>query len=701
MPKGPSLYALLVGVSQYPNQPSAQLNAPLDDVEKVIRYLKQDQVKSHFGKVNVQKLCSPASAGAELPSKNNIVKGFTDFLGQAQAGDTVLFYYSGHGVREETSIAAFQQEEVDGHIANITAYDFSINAPNRGQALLSDKEIRYLIRQLAEDKKGQPKAHVVTIFDCCHSGENTRSEEAIRGDAKARQIVKTAIAGRPVEGFIFATDSEISNKIKTNASLAELLPMSRHVMLSACRDVELAWEYGNTGGAFTAALLDVLTLHEGEITYQELHTRVQSRMSYFYTQGQRDMRQTPQLYIPGVGVEGRYRQFLSNFPQERPGTFPLEYASREQEWRLGAGALHGLNPDSQAQSGVVQVFDPKNPALEWQAKIQAVFPDHSTLTWLKDAPPIGSYQAKVEKLSIPALKIFLSGEAEGVDLARQQLARLSQSTASQWFQEIAKETEADYVLDAREGAWYTQLPFDYRPILKPIGYKDKGELLSYKAAIAFDDFKQIAEWHYLKNLEFLSATPGLQVRPNWPVELFVFEDLGNGQEQRIFPQNGQFLIQLSKDQPKRGLRFELKNHSSQLLYCSLAFMNYQFGFYSDGIMARPQQGLQQNEVFKSAPQDDSKYLAVNTSDYVKAYHWPGDQSYLKLIVSKTPFAIEVFDMPGLPLPYVNNEGPKRDIRPKGQLIPEWEIRTYGLFSVNPHFDFDQAQAFALGKKILL
>jgi uncharacterized caspase-like protein len=695
----PKLYALLVGVNTYPQlAKELQLNGPIGDLEKVKKYLQQPYVQVAFDQVQVQQLSSPAPNDQTLANKANMLRGFQEFLGQAQAGDTVLFYYSGHGVREQTNIPAFQREEIDGHIANITAYDFDLKAPNRGQALLSDKELRYLIRQLAEDAQGKPKAHVLTLFDCCHSGENTRSPDKVEAGAKARQIVRQAIAGRQKTDFIFYADPAVRTKLEAGASLNEVLPLGDHVMLAACREVELAWELGGTGGVFTAALLEVLQAEEGKITYQDLHTRILNRMRFFYHKATepRDQRQTPQLFVKAPSPSARYRQFLTQVAQERPGTFPLDYANKDREWRLAAGALHGLNPEQNKNPNAVVVKDRKQPGQQWVAKIKAVYPTHALLSWPQAEPAHqGIYQAEVAGLAIPPLSIYLSGEATGVKLARQGLADLSSTTASAWFVEVADENAADYVLHAQNGLWYTCLPFDARPLLKPIQYLQNGNPQPQKAYVAFEDFKQMAKWHYLKNLEyFASSSSSLRAGSDRLIELRVFEGSGQEAGRRIEPKDGRFLIELTKAQPTKGLRFELINHSDQLLYCSLAYLNFHFGFYSQAIMMRPQQGLEKGDVFRSHQSADSQYLTWEIDAYTKEYQWPGEHNYLKLVVSKTPFPLELFDMDGLPLPVGQYRGPLRDMVVEEPIL-DWEIRTYDFFVVNPYFDFELAQQKAL------
>ena len=206
----------------------------------------------------------------------------------------------------------------------------------------------------------------------------------------------------------------------------------------------------------------------------------------------------------------------------------------------------------------------------------------------------------------------------------------------------------------------------------------------------------MAKWHYLKNLEYFSSSATNQrSNSDGPIEVRLFVQLAGGIEERVFPKDGQFLIPLTLAEPQKSIRFELENRSDQLLYCSLAFMDYQFGFYSAGIMMRAQQGLEKNAVFYSKQDGKDKYLEFGPGNYVKTYQWPGEEFYLKLIVSRTPFNLEAFDMDGLPLPGDQYTGPKRKLLPKSPVL-DWEIRTYQLFFTNPYFNEGKAKALALG-----
>ncbi len=703
----PSLYALLVGINDYPHLPlERQLLGPKNDVQKIENYLKQDYCLNQLSNQYIHKLVSPAATESELPSKANIVKGFTEFLSQAQAGDTVLFYYSGHGVREETDIQIFQQEEIDGHITNITAYDFQITSPliPQGEALLSDKELRYLIRQLSHDEKGALKVHVVTIFDCCHSGEGTRSkQEEAEDEVRVRQISRRALPGRNKEEFIFWKDAQIPEKIDHAQQVQEVLPLGDHVMIAACREVELAWERRGKdllfGGVFTGALLDVLQAYKGQISYHHLHQRVLNRMRFFYFEDkeQNDLRQTPQLYIQALSLQARYHSFLTNtFLEEYDA--PIDFMPKEQEWRLGLGAMHGVSPNQTEQPNRLKVKDLSDLSSSHELKIKTVFPTHSLVVWPVEITPNESktYTASVDGIAIPPLAVYIDGEPEGCELARKGLSEILKTSKSKWFYFVEQELEADFVLYAQQNAWFTFLPFDRRPLLLPISYFEDGMPSIRKAYTAFKDFEQMAKWHYLKNLNYSASGLSSSSNSNYPIELRVFRQLSNGEEIRLYPQQGQFCIHLTESEPTWNLRFELLNHSQDILPCSLAYMSYHFGFSSNGIMMKPQNGLPSGETFHSKKTKDSDYIPVSITSYSEAFHWPREDNFLKLIYSKAPLALESFDMPGILRPGDNpdNYRSRQKDQPPVEPFPNWEIRTYGFSVVNPFFNPAEAQAKA-------
>ncbi len=695
----PALYAVLVGINEYPYLPAdKQLSGCLNDVRLIEGLLQEPFMQARFSSIHILPPILNRHAGKEA-----IAGAIRGHLGKAGPGDFALFYYSGHGIREITDIEAFREEEIDANIAGIICSDF--RGPGKkdpDDTVLSDKEFRFLIRELAEDGQGQPKARVVTLFDCCHSGSNTRSVMAEEIPARARQLERRALPARSWKGFLFHNSPGLWEKVQQKAPLEEILPLGRHIMMAACLEVELAWEAdagpgGQSNGAFTRALTEVLQQHKGDISYHNLHARLLNRMRFYWQQGQwKDRRQTPQLYIEAGQADARYQLFLSTQLSGQRSDAPVEYNAAEKEWRLSLGALHGLPPKTDKPL-TAAVFPLKAPQNKIEARIKKVYLTHATLEPPPGLQPAdGPFFGSVGKLAIAPLRIYISGEAAGAAMARQKLGEYIEAGGMAFFSLVDEESDADYVLHAEDGLFYTHLPFGpERPLLKPISYrKEDGSPDPAKAAIARNDFQQMARWVFLKNLNHYSS-PG-------PLALRIYEYTGAGSERLLTPKGNQIQLELSKEKPQAWLRFELENLGPGLLHASLVYMPYNFGFLTAEklcFLKKPQMPLLKGEKALSRklgaqPADNNngrEYLQVLVDDYTKKYNWQVEYNYFKILASKTPFDLTPLHLDPLPTP-LDEVAAKRGYEFEGQArtppeLPEfdWEVRTIELLVSNPDY----------------
>ncbi|HEY0609029.1 MAG TPA: caspase family protein, partial [Chitinophaga sp.] len=152
-PASGKLYALLVGINNYDRV--RKLGGCIHDIQQVEKYLSE---RTPF--TCDIKLLTDADA-----TRQNLALQFDQHLGKAQQGDTVLFYYSGHGALEDASPV---WDETDKRLECLVCHDRGTTKAS--DFLLTDKELRHLIAALYQ----KTQAHIVTIFDCCHSGDNTR-----------------------------------------------------------------------------------------------------------------------------------------------------------------------------------------------------------------------------------------------------------------------------------------------------------------------------------------------------------------------------------------------------------------------------------------------------------------------------------------------------------------------------------------------
>ncbi|XP_051146603.1 metacaspase-3-like isoform X2 [Andrographis paniculata] len=89
------------------------------------------------------------------PTKANIEEGFRWLMKGVQPKDLLVFYFSGHGLRQRD----FVRDEVDGFDETICPLDFQTNGN-----IVDNYINKVLVRPLIKDVK------LHAIIDCCHSG---------------------------------------------------------------------------------------------------------------------------------------------------------------------------------------------------------------------------------------------------------------------------------------------------------------------------------------------------------------------------------------------------------------------------------------------------------------------------------------------------------------------------------------------------
>ena len=173
--------ALLVGVADY-NEASGirDLLGPRNDVSILWRALKSRGVAP--GDITV--LTDGLDTGPEfpvaqgLPHARTILENLDRLAAEANRGDTVIFYYSGHGTRQPDNPAEPEDEpETDGMDQVLLPADVGAYDPIRmtlKNAIIDDELGRKISAIRA---KG---AFVWAVIDACHSGTVTRGETVTR-----------------------------------------------------------------------------------------------------------------------------------------------------------------------------------------------------------------------------------------------------------------------------------------------------------------------------------------------------------------------------------------------------------------------------------------------------------------------------------------------------------------------------------------
>ena len=146
-------FAVIVGIDDYSTVGIADLKFAANDAKEFYRILT-DPEHGAFAEADVKLMTPDADDPDDRPTKNNILARVKSWLGQAQDGDTILFYFSGHGIEE-----------------NDQSYLITTDSK---LSLLSDTTVpsRRVLELMAETKASKR----VLILDSCYSGAKGAEE---------------------------------------------------------------------------------------------------------------------------------------------------------------------------------------------------------------------------------------------------------------------------------------------------------------------------------------------------------------------------------------------------------------------------------------------------------------------------------------------------------------------------------------------
>ncbi|HNT24138.1 MAG TPA: caspase family protein [Anaerolineales bacterium] len=471
-----TLYALLVGIDQYPPSVSS-LAGCVNDVTAFHEWLKGRAAGGEFA-LDVRLLLS------EQATRQAVIDGFRQHLAKAQAQDIALFYYSGHG-SQEPAPAEFAQLELDALNETLVCWD----SREPGGYDLADKELGVLLAEVAS--KG---AHTVVILDSCHSGSGTRDvlpQPAVRWTARTDRP-------RPLDSFIFELDdarlARLAPDREANPSGWVGLPEGRHVLLAACQAHERAREYcadGKTWGAFSYFLRSTLEASRGVLSYRSLYTQARARVRAGVPA------QSPQLEAsPGVDVD---QPFLGGAVVAHDRSYVAAYDSVEQAWILDAGTIHGIPDPYWSGSSNVALFPLGMASGELaqpdkavaQAEVVQAGPQRSLLSITSGEDQLDTrqaYQAVLVALPLPPLGVRLRGEDAGLALLRDALDKAGPGESPSLY---LREDDAapQLLLLAQEGQYTIAHPADGRPMAARLpGYTAES------ARLAVQRMEHIARW---------------------------------------------------------------------------------------------------------------------------------------------------------------------------------------------------------------
>lgn len=649
------LYALLVGINNY-QPPIPALRGCLNDLQKVVSYLEKES--SDF-EVHIQTLIDGQA------TKDNIVNAFATHYEPAGENDVILFYFSGHGTQEEADPVFWPVEE-DHKLESIVCYDgYTVSDGKAKFNLLADKELRYLISNVA--KKG---AHILTIFDCCHSGGNTRNgfildlgEGALERRMICRERLSQAFPARAWEDFIFSKTISFDDVKKH--SIAQYLREGKHIQMAACQHDESAFEVGGEG-VFTKNLLEILTRSEGLVTYYDLQARIQNYLRYQF-------RQTPRTYVSGDDESSLFLGFLNKKGKGKPLYGNINF-NQTEGWIIDFGSMHGLSHDS-----VIKVVG-ANSQESYVAKLQELYPTHAQLTFEKqDNDKLDrslSYKGYSTDYLFTTLKIYINvkdNEIKG-DLGSSLSSASGKNLMITEFQR-----EADYCIEQEGNEIFVSRPeMSLVPIILPVTYTSNNS-----ATIIRNYLEHLAQFEFVKRLQ----NPNPILFNMFPVEISFFQKNTVQREEEIRIEEGEispYFAGKAGGISDHSIKIRLRNTSDRKLYCALLYLDFNFGVYVK-LLNQVVVGLDPNtEVWAW----NGAFIPLKLEEEIAGYNYKECVTTIKLMVSTSDFKQQVvrFEMPSLPSPM--SRGDKGLQVSTNNYIPEiqdWITRNVDVKIKNPDY----------------
>jgi len=613
------IYCLLVGINDYAGD-VPNLGGCHNDVERVANVFS---TRFKIAAGNIKILLS------QRATKANIIAGFLTHLKQARAGDTVVFYYSGHGSQERAP-KEFWHIEPDHQNETLVCHDSRV-----GGGDLADKELRFLISEVA--KSG---TEVVVLLDCCHSGNGTRATLDLDNSEAlvSVRLAKKARYSRQIENYCFYEQA------KREGWLYDMqhMPEGKHVIMSGCEDSELSKELniqGKRHGAFTHYLCETLENSQYSLSYQNLLRKIKLQVRNLVN------KQNPSLM--SIKEAATDKIFLGNEIQP----LRLSIFMKDKKWCLDAGAIHALNQGDEIAIYSELAGDNEQTVL-LSTRLKEVQPEKSILglnhedTQKLDSRSI--YYAELIRQSIPKMSIAFTGDLAGTMHLFSAIEILDQAkNSSLYVQEVAP-IDCEYRIVAENNHYVMMSADEDHPLFKVVQ--------SYSAESAKTVLQQAEHLARWKNKLALVNT-----RSRIPTDIVQMIVTVEGEEE-----SGD-QVDLSYYQENRSwqapeftieLRYDEEAEYNTPLFCSVLIFN-PFDASIDtamdnGIWLRPATVFENdagsiNKVHKVVNYVlfDGERVEAIVEDARFEQGITQTQDIFKLIVSETPFNAELLRQDGL------------------------------------------------------
>ena len=656
-----NLFALLIGINEYTH--IRNLSSCAIDVQRVSGFLSAFSANdfAYHEKILLSKAAT----------KRDIVEAFQAHLiaQPVQAGDVLLFYFSGHGA-EQQAHPAFWKTDTNQRLQVLACADSN---PRTGENFLADKELRYLIHKAAK-----PHVDLLAIFDCCHAGDNTRSTPPMN--------IRERLAGYAPQSlwssFIFA--HEVTPETILEKTLEVAIPQGRHIQIAACDTHESAYEKDSDGGFFTKAMIDVLEQTRGDISYLDLKNQVKNAIRQMNLHEQ-SMPQTPKIYafngqqhqLTEASQDMLFRTFLNGITKDKPLPAEVYFNRQLQRWEVDRGAIYGVCETW--KDTPQQVVVPVDADTVEYATIIKVYPGCSVVAF---EPYAAIYTGeRYNNVQIPsllsrALRIAVRGAQQGVHMFLQGSPEDAMARKGIFLAD--EEHEAAYCVLAQNNQYLITLPNDTRPLTKAIaGYTTQS------VQDVHEVLQKLVKWNYLKQL----MNPGV-------TELNDAFDVRVTQYERDIQPDGDSFTLIMPGTNKQGLptgkmSLILRNRTQQPLYYGAIYLSTLFGINEQII---------EGGVMYLDPNKDHylrNNIGIALEPFIRDFNWREETYHILLIGAASPFSLDLFRQREAQAPVTSKEAtPLNHTGAKDIALDErnyaldsslWQTRLLTFHLPNPYY----------------
>ena len=649
------LFAVLVGINDYPENPLSQC---VNDVSKMKTYL--NQLSDSFEEIHVTSLVDHEAV------KSNVINALKETLSQASDNDTGLFYYSGHGAQEKAN--GLFPSEYDGLLECLVCM---YEDADKDDFLLADKELRYIFSKF----KNSP--HLVSVFDCCHSGDMMRNmiEEAQSIGAK-RRLVKQ-FPPRAFEKFDFSKDEQLMDaSIFQSENINSLIPLKPHIHIAACLASQVSWE-DEKGGVLTRYLIKLLENNNHALNYQDI-----AKYAKISLKSVTDKKQTPIVEVKAGGKMDLFQNWLG---MDRPLVAGGKLVHNNIEgWHYTNGSLMGLKEGMELEFDIDEnskglttiascdlekslVVDPLEKG--FHLDFEKSYPARTTSTTY-DTLVLGIQNLDKDEENETLLKEIIKG-IEKVELTEGAGAEFQYTIFNQCL----------YVSKVND-------PF--RPLTEQIDLL--GEDIELKPLIQHH-LKSITKWNHFNTLN----NPAEPVKPLVSISFspdgddqWLKQDLVNGS----FELTGVTRSDVLKKFRKK-VRVRVTNTGHDPLFVTAFVLSDDFSI-NTGLFESESEELSGDKPFREVLAHRKENFSLSFGEEQEVYNWKSNSIKFKFIVSTEDFSASFGDIAqaGLASAIVLDDKPRSIKQFRGNFNDEpldekeekWAVYTFEVNVINPRYN---------------